>query len=988
MNMASFFKNNWQHFAIFGIFLIITLFFFSPEFDGYTIKQHDVEAHKGMSNEIVYHRDVYGEEPLWTNSMFGGMPAIQVSTLYEGNIFQRAIIWFLGSFGVPAGIFLLHLIGFYILAMCLRIKPWIALFGAIAFALASYEIVILQAGHNSKATAVAFMAPVLGAFIMAYRRNWKWGAALSALFMSFQLASNHFQITYYLGILLFALGVYFFVEAIRKKELKRFFIATGSLLVGYLIALVINYGNINLTNDYAKYSIRGVNDVTISPDGTPLVKNDAGLDKDYITNWSYGVGESFTLISPYVKGSHTATLGSTSFADKIDDAELTSAQRKAVMDLPVYWGEQPMTSGPVYLGVLVVFLALLGIVFLKDRIKWVLLGVSILALMLSWGKNFMGLTDWFIDYFPMYDKFRTVTMILVLLELTIPLLAVWTLQRLYVKRDEIKQEKKKFLYFSGGFLAFVLILTVMGLGDGYSSQSDYDMQERYRNGMLDQIANMDPQVLKSQYQIDASNTLQVSQFVDIQMEPIIDGFEGIKKVRKEIYKSSMIRTFLFSLLGIGIIALFFFTTLSPIYPTIAASVILLVDLVNTDRNYLSTETAPNGSYIHWVEKDKSLYPLTATKADEQIMNLETAANAKVKEAVDKGERLGKQKADELGYVGPAKRRVVNSYRFQALNYATNYRVFDFNGGWNSSRAAYFHKSLGGYHGAKLRNIQNLFEFHLSKTNNKVLDMMNVKYIIQGENVQPNPTALGAAWFVNEVETVKNPNEEIKALGSQFKLTNESTGQLLINGEVQKSVEVFGGEEMVYVNATGDSLRVPLSNGIQQGMEVYFVSDVNGKTNLLPKISLELDTAKSFNKMVKIELVDAFDPRKEVVMLEDEAKKLSNKLYSGGGTITMTSYKPNHIVYNSQSKEAQLAVFSEIYYPDGWKAYVDGKEQEILKVDYLLRGLELTPGKHKIEFKFDLPQLHKSNNLARIGTVLILLLIGFVGWTDWKNKKKD
>ncbi|TNE70623.1 MAG: hypothetical protein EP333_10190 [Bacteroidetes bacterium] len=985
--MITILKNNWHHLAILGIFVFLTLFYFSPEFDGYTIRQHDVEAHKGMSNEIVYHREVYGEEPQWTNSMFGGMPAVQVSTIYEGNIFQRIIIAFLGGLGVPAAIFLLHLIGFYILSLCLKIKPWIGLFGSIAFALASYEIVILQAGHNSKATAVAFMAPVLGAFIMAYRRNWKWGAVLSALFMSFELAANHLQITYYLGFLLLGLGIYFFVEAIMKKNFKSFMFATAGLIGGYAVALLINYGNLTLTNDYAKYSMRGVNDVTIGPDGEEEVAQSTGLDKDYITNWSYGIGESFTLISPYVKGSHTATLGTTTFAEKVDKVDLTPKERKTVLDLPVYWGEQPMTSGPVYLGVLSVFLALLGLIFLKDRLKWVIFGISVLALMLSWGKNFMGLTDFFIDNFPMYNKFRTVTMILVLLELCIPLLAIWTLQRLYENREEIKQEKKKFIYFSSGFLAFILIVLFMGLGDNYTSQGDYDIQDRYRNGMLDQIANMDPAVLKEQYGIDMANTQQVSQFVDMQMEPIQQGFEGLKKVRKEIFVSSMTRTFVFSLFGIGVIALFFFSSISPIYPTLAASALLLIDLVGTDRNYLGTETQSNGKYVHWIEKEEAFYPLSSTNADEQILQMEVASDPAVAKAVAEGEKRGKEKAENLGYVGAAKRRVVDSYRFQALNYATNYRVFDFNGGWNSSRPAYFHKSLGGYHGAKLRNIQNLFDFHISRTNNKVLDMMNVKYIIQGENMRPNPTALGGAWFVQEVKTAKDPNEEILSLGSRFKLTKEGEGQLVINGSATNEISVFGGEEMLYVQ-NGDSINIPLSNGIMPGMEVYFVADALGNTNLVPKQTLEIDTASSFKPLVKIVLEDRFEPATTAVMLSDEASKLSKKKFDAQGTIKTVSYRPNHLTYESDSKSSQLAVFSEIYYPDGWTALVDGKEQDILKVNYLLRGLELTPGKHKIEFLFDLPKLHKSNTYARIGTGLILLLIILLGWMEYKGKKVE
>jgi hypothetical protein len=985
--MLTIFKNNWQHLLVLGIFLFLTLFYFRPEFDGYTIRQHDVEAHKGMSNEVVHHRELFDEEPLWTNSIFGGMPAVQVSTLYEGNIFQRFIIAFLGGFGVPAAIFLLHLIGFYILSLCLRIKPLIGLFGSIAFALASYEIVILQAGHNSKATAVAFMAPVLGAFIMAYRRNWKWGAVLSAIFMSFQLASNHLQITYYLGFLLFALGLYFFVEAILKKEWKNFFLASGGIIAGYVLALAINYGNLTLTNDYAKYSMRGTNDLTISPDGKTGAQAESGLEKDYITNWSYGKGESFTLISPYVKGSHTATLGNTSFVDYADKADLTSEERKGVMDLPVYWGEQPMTSGPVYLGILSVFLALLGLFFLKDKSKWVIFAVCVLALMLSWGKNFMGLTDWFIENFPMYNKFRTVTMILVLLELCVPLLAVLTLQRLYEKREELKERKRTFLMFSGGFLAVLLVLTFSGLKDGYTSQSDYDMQDRYRNGMLDQISNMDPAVLKEQYGVDASNMQQVSTFVDAQMEPVLVGFEGMKKVRKEIYTSSMMRSFWFALFGIGLIALLFYSSIPAMYVIVGASVFLLVDLVNVDRNYLGTETLPNGDYVHWIPKEEAFYPITATPADEKILEMELQLNPSLKAAVAKGERRGKEKADELGYISAAKRRVVDSYRFSALNYETNYRVFDMNGGWSSSRPGYFHKSLGGYHGAKLRNIQNLFDFHLSRSNNAVYDMMNVKYFIQAENVRPNPTALGPVWFVEEIEVVKDANEEIMSLGSQFRLTNSSNGKLLINDEEKADGIVHGTEKMVYVSSTGDSVNVPLSNGIMPGMEVFFVADVKGATNLVPKQTLDLDTAKSFTPMVKIEMIERFEPGRKAIMIKEEAKSLSAKKFSAEGSVRMLSYKPNHLVYESNSDSKQFAVFSEIYYPDGWTAFVDGKETEIKKVNYLLRGLELSAGKHKIEFKFDLPKLHKSNKLAMAGTFVIGLLILLLFWSDRKAQKK-
>lgn len=989
MNIKSFFKNNWIHFVVLGVFLIVTVAYFSPEFDGYNIKQHDVEQHKGMSNEIAHHRELTGEEALWTNSMFGGMPGIQISTLYNGNIFQAALISFFVFIGVPSGIFILHLIGFYILALCLRLKPLIGMFGAFAYGFATYEIVILQAGHNSKAVAMALMAPVIGAFIMAYRRNWKWGVILSAFFMTWQLAANHLQVTYYMGILLFAIGLFELVRAIREKTIKKFGITSVAIIGGYLLALLINYGNITLTNDYAKYSIRGENDLTINPDGSKIVAPTDGLDRDYITNWSYGKGESFTLISPYVKGSHSAGLANTQFLEMAQNMDMPGDELKATLEVPVavYWGDQPMTSGPVYLGIISVFLALLALFFVKDRMKWVIFGVSVLALMLSWGKNFMGLTDFFIDYVPGYSKFRTVTIILVLIELCAPLLAVYSLQMLYTEREKIKEQRKKFLYVSGGFLTFLLILLMSGLNDNYTSIQDNISIEnaiaRNEEGMMDQIQRMDPAVLKEQYGLNVNNPQELELFVSNQMTQVIDnydkGYLGLKKVRAKIYKSSVLRSLGIGFLGVALAALFFFTSVSSIVVTGGFIVLLLLDLVPVDRNYLGTETLPNGDYVHWVPEEEAQYPFAAMSADEAILQNEIKLNPGLEAKIKEGERKGKDKADRKGISGSVRRRVIDSYRFSVLNRNTNYRVFDYNGGWGSSRAAFFHKSLGGYHGAKLRNIQNLFEFHIARTNNQVLDMLNVKYFIQGENLRPNPNAMGNAWLVKEVKVLQNPDDEILALGSKFKLLNQGSGKILVNGEEKSEVIVFGGEKLDYLRAPGDTLPIPLSNGLSKGMKAIFVSDVNGKTDLVPEITLEMDTAKSFTSFVSIELLDRFEPRIQALILKDFSSKLSAITYSGEGTVSMTSYAPNKITYKADLRGKQLIVFSEIYYPEGWTAKVDNKEIDILKVNYLLRGLEVDGGQHKIEFVFDLPKLKNSNMLAVAGSVLLFIIIGLGLW---------
>ena len=988
--MKQFFEKNWPHFAVIAAFLIIMFVYFSPEYDGYHLKQHDIEQYIGMSQEIKTFREQTGQEPLWTNSMFGGMPAVQISTLYAMNIFQTGQVWFLRTVGVPSGILLLHLLGFYILALCLRIRPLIGFIGAVAFAFAKYEIVILQAGHSSKAITVAFMAPVLGAFMMAYRSNWKWGAILSALFMSFEIASNHLQVTYYFAFVLVGLGIYELIRSLKSKTVKQFAITSGAVLGAYILAVFINYGNITLTNDYSKYTIRGGNDITIQPDGQEATKNTEGLDKDYITNWSYGIDESFTLISPYVKGSASVGINDTPFKDLIENSDRSSKDINAILNAPypVYWGEQPITSGPVYVGVVMLFLVALGIVFIKDGSKWVYLGISILALMLSWGKNYMGLTDFFIEHVPGYNKFRTVTIILVLIELCVPVIGVLLLQRLYDERDHIKDSKKQFLIVSGIFFIFLFGVKVVGLGDNYTSRSEFDRVEQIPQQIMEQISQLDPQVLASNYGVNVNDPQQLKQFVDAQAEQSKEQYELMKGARADIFNASMNRSLIFAFFAIVLVGLAFYTTIPTPLIIGGLGLLVMIDLIPVDQNYLSSVEDDRGNLKHWVSAPMTEYPLAPVKADLQIMEMETM-NPKVKKAVDKGERDGARIADELEYTGGDKRRVIDAARFQALNMATNYRVFDLNGAWNSTRASYFHKSLGGYHGAKLRNIQNLFDFHIGRMNNKVLDMLNVKYFIQEESLRPNPTAMGNAWFVRSVKVKETPNDEIRALGNTFAIRKvPEEGVFLLNRKPVKNCTVYGAEKIQYLLPGKDTMDVPLSNGMTKGTVALWVQDINGKTNLIPASTMASDSLNSFRTLVEITVLDEFKPADEAVMLSSEASKLRKRLFSGVGSIKMTSYAPNKITYSVDCSGDQLAVFSEIYYPDGWTAKIDGKEVPILKVDYLLRGLEIKSGKHMVEFSFDLPRFRKSNNYALIGTMLIVILIAFGFWkfSPFSSKK--
>ena len=987
--MKNFFTKNWIHFTVVAFFFTLTFFYFSPEFNGYGLKQHDVEQFKGMAQETAMYREKTGQEPLWTNSMFGGMPTAQISVLYPGNFFQKSLGEFIQFFDGPGAMVFLHLLGFYILALCLNLNPIVGVIGAIAVSFSTYEIVILQAGHNSKAISVALIAPTIGAFLMAYRKNWVWGAILSAVFMSYQLAANHLQVTYYMAILLGGLGLYELVKAVTSKKVKSFLITSASVFGAYLIALLINYGNITMTNDYAKHTIRGANDVTINPDGTKTTKNaSAGLDKDYIKNWSYGIGESFTLLSPYVKGSSTIYLADSPFSEYTDRLDMSSEEAESVQNMPVYWGDQPMTSGPVFIGVIVIFLALLGMIFLKDSIKWYLLAVSILCLILSWGKNYNEFTDFFIDYIPGYNKFRTVTIILVIVEFCLPLIAVLFLNQFITERDNLKLKKKAFLYAAGVMFVVLVGIRFIGLSDHYTSKSDSDQLTSYRAGMEAQIAGMDPAALAQQYNVDINNKQQVGEFIDAQMESVNKGFQGIKVVRKEIFNSSMNTTILLFLFAFGLMALLFYTTTSTIIVYAGLAVLLLIELIPVDRNFLNSEEADNGTYKLWEEKAKLQYPLSPETADEEIMSIETTQNKSLNLAISAAEHEAEVKANELEYFGEAKQRLIESYRFSTLNSLTNYRVFDYSSGFGSSRVSYFHKSLGGYHGAKLRNIQNVYDFHLSRSNNKVYDMLNVKYFIQEGKLRQNPTAMGNAWLVRTVKKVKTPNEEILSLGSKYQIENIGKGQLLVNRSLVKTISAYGGEKLQYVRGTLDTIDVSLPNGLSKGMKALFVMDATGKTSLIPAQTQLLDTANSFQQFVSIQITSEFNVNTEAVMLESEVKKLSGATYSGNGSVKMTSYAPNKISYEANVEGKQLIVFSEIYYKDGWKAYIDKKEVDICKVNYLLRGIEVSKGKHKVEFIFDLPKFHKSNLYSILGTILILFMVVGGFWLDRKKKLKQ
>jgi hypothetical protein len=964
IDIKAFLKKNWIHFLAPALFFLATFTYFQPQFKGYALDQHDIKQYRGMANETNHYRNLTGEEPLWTNSMFGGMPTYQITVDHHGNWIKKssqALRLWLSS---PAGYFFAYLIGFYIMLMCMKVNPYVAIFGSFAFAFSTYFIVILQAGHNTKAYAIGLMAPVIGAFYMAYRHNLKWGLLLSALFMGMQIGSNHFQITYYLGIFLIGLGIVELYRAFKNDQLKKFLITSGSLIAVYLFALGVNYGNIALTNSYSKHTIRGGNDITIKASGEKDEQQSSGLDRDYITQWSMGIGESFSLISPYVKGGGSSRVKDSPFADKLKTPEFRR-EATQIGENDIYWGDQPIVSGPVYVGIIVFFLAVLGMIYLKTPMKWAMLVVSILVLMLSWGKNFMGLTDFFIDYVPYYNKFRAVTIILAIIELIVPLLAVLFVNQLVKNADEIKANIKPFYITLGVLAGFLLLLSFTGIGDGYLKTAESDYILTYEDNIREQIMDEDPAMIKEQIGLDVNNAQELNRFIQDRSAMASKQFDSLVEFRKSVYQSSLYRSVLFLLVAGGFLFFYIRNRFETMLLSGGLLALVLFDLVPVNLNYLDNSKIGK-NYKHWVEREKLDFPFYPTEADKQILEAEKRSNPELEQKIE----------DALKGIDTRRNRLERtSVEFQTLNLNTHYRVFDMNGGFSSARASYFHKSLGGYHGAKLRRVQNLYNFHIEQgLNPEVLNMMNVKYILQGDQVQTNPTALGNAWLVKELTPLPHPDDEIINLGTTWSIKTEKEGLTLIKGEKEDQSFIINRNELVELSVDGETILLDLSLSLQTNEPSVFVEDINGEKNWIPRRILEQDTTDSFNALVSFKINQRFNAKTSAIIAEDDATEVGSLTYPGNGSISLKAHKPSELVYSVSCNEDEFAVFSEVYYPDGWHAYINDQQVDIHRVNYLLRGIALPAGDYELTMRFEEPKYAIGNNIAYAGSFLLFALI--------------
>ncbi|WP_298286984.1 YfhO family protein [uncultured Lutibacter sp.] len=801
-------KKTVPYLIAFVIFTVVSVAYFSPVLEGKKIFQNDIKHFIGMAKEVNDFRAENKTEPYWTNAAFGGMPTYSLSAKYPNNYIKQldSLLRFLPR---PADYLFLYFLSFFILLTVLKVDWKLSILGALAFGFSTYYIIILGVGHNAKAHAIAYMPLVLAGILMVLQKKYLWGFVLTTIAMALEINASHPQMTYYLLFTVLILGIIYLIDAFKEKDLATYFKGIGILVVAVTIAVGVNASSLLATKEYAKYSTRGKSELTINLDGSTKEAVN-GLSKEYITQYSYGISETFNLFIPrFMGGGNYENVGLESniyefLKDKTDPRQAKQFSEFA----PMYWGQQPIVEAPAYIGAILIFLFVLGIFLVKGKLKKWLVGVVIFSILLSWGKNFEILTNFFIDYIPLYNKFRAVSSIQVITELAIPLLGILALKEWFsntISSENKLNALKKAFYIAGGF---ALIFTLFG--------SSLFAFEGLRDASYDQML---PGLL-----------------------------DAIMADRKAVFFSDSLRTLILVTLSAGILWLYLKNKLKLNTTIIALTVLILFDLITVDRRYVNNDDFEAASII---EK-----PFVASEIDKEILK-------------------------DTSY-----------YR------VANFMVDPMNDGSTS----YFHKSIGGYHAAKLGIYQELFDFQIAKNNIEVLNMLNTKYFIfedgsQRATVQQNIQANGNAWFVNTIKVVENVNEEMMVLDS-LKTKNEAV--------LTKN-------------------RIPNSF----------------KTNY------EIDSL---------------------------------------ATIKLISYKANELIYQVSSTKNQFAVFSEIYYKEGWNAYINTKLQPYYRVNYVLRGMEIPKGKHTITFKFEPSVIKKGTSISLVSYALLLLIP--VGWFFVQKRKKD
>jgi len=809
-------------------FVVASLAYFYPVLQGDTIYQSDIVQYRGMAQDQIEHIETFGEQPYWIDNAFGGMPSYQVGANYSYHFikdFDR-LLRFLPR---PADYLFLYFIGLYILFLVLRVKPIIAFFGALAFGFSTYLIIILGVGHNAKAHAIAYMPLVIGGVLLCLRHQYFKGFLLLSFGMALEIAANHFQMTYYLTMLCVVIGIVYLVKAIQKDQLTNFLKGVGLAFAAAILGLSLNASSLLATKEYTEFSTRGKPTVSINPNGEEK-KQTSSLEYDYITEYSYGITESFNLLVPRFKGGSTTEKlneDSETFAELLDMGASRSQAKSFLENAPLYWGDQPFVAAPAYIGAGVLFLFVIALFLVKSRFKqWIVVG-SLLALFLSWGDNAETLTRFFIDYVPLYDKFRAVSSIQVLIELCVPLMAFVGLA--YFFSSKISEPQKfKALKWSviliGGLLVIFLLLS--GSMSFSSEKFDPYFSEQYG-----------------------------AKFV-----------RALKEDRKALFKADVIRSLAICLMVATALWLGLKQKLRQNIALIIIGLICVFDLVFIDTNYVNEDD--------FVSKVQMKKPFTATAADQEILKDDT-----------------------------------------------HFRVIDFaNNPINSAQASYFHKSLGGYHAAKPQRIQDLYDFHVFQGNQEVLNMLNIKYfIIENEGevfAQPNPEHNGNAWFVDSLSFVADNNYAL------LKLKTLNT----------KQTAIISADDIELIPSEEDGLNI---------------------------------TKRLF---------------------ENNGSNSINFIKDSTSAIELVSYKMNELVYESSNPYEGFAVFSEVYYPHGWNAYIDDERVAHLQVDYTLRGLTIPKGKHTITFKFEPNVVQTGGYISLAGHLVFVALLLFGGFKAYNTSK--
>jgi xanthosine utilization system XapX-like protein len=835
--------------------------------------------------------------------MFGGMPAYQISVVYASNLLKYVDAYiFRLHLPRPADYFFLYMVGFFILLLVLGVDPWLSVVGAIAFAFSSYFIIILEAGHNSKAHAIGYMAPVLAFVIYTFRtKKYLLGGVLFSFFMALELNANHPQITYYLGLIILIYGISEFISSIREKQIPHFVKSVGVLVVGLLLALATSLGNYWTTMEYSPYTIRGASELSFDHH----IKS-AGLDRDYATQWSYGKAETATLLIPNANGGGSIPLGAYA---KDEVGKVNSNYRQNVAQFGSYFGEQPFTSGPVYIGAIVVFLFVLGLFILKGSFRWVLLAATLLSIFLSWGHNMMWFTDLFFDYLPAYNKFRTVSMTLVIAQLTMALMAFLALNEV-LKNPNVVKEKAMAFYISFGLtggLALVFYLMPSTFFDFLSSRE------------LNQLADLQIQQPK----------------LAIRYEEL---FDEAANVRMAIFKSDALRSFALILFSALAVFLYGIKKIPKVALIGVMGLLVLIDLVPVDKRFLKDDDFKRQNF--------NTKPYAMSQANYEIMQ-------------DK----------EL-----------------------DYRVFNVTvSPFNDASTSYFHKSIGGYHGAKLRRYQDIIEHHLSKNNMEVINMLNTKYFIvkgpQGPISQRNPGALGPAWFVHYIQWVPSPDQEIIHLGNVLAVkTLELNDKVMIYGRPMEAQDTMLQTTDIVV----ENYKFDLSKyNLQQGINYVFGNDPTNLDSNFIDLSREPGGKRLAKKQFEAQLIFSFDPQKAAIVNKEFKNYLGDFDFTFDPTasIKLVHYQANYLKYETNANSEQLAVFSEIYYKDGWEAFIDGEKVDYARADYILRAMKIPAGKHVVEFRFEPSSYFVGKTVSLISSVLVLLLLIGVGYWTLKGKEE-